>query len=118
MPALRLATRQADTGGLLPHVRRGGQRNAKEGRVEEAGEAVSGRRPSRARRPWQVRGQANGSAKLTPFAVRWARRMVNRGEISLTTAAAMLGVTKPTLWDAVHGYTWSHLTRRSSRRSR
>lgn len=71
---------------------------------------MSARRPSLRPWRWQVRGERNASAKLTARDVAWARRVVGHS-VSLTTAADMLGVSKPTLWDAVHGFTWSHLRR-------
>lgn len=59
-------------------------------------------------KPW-VQGSKNHNAKLTDGKVRWARKMVLGGQLTLTVACCYLNVSPSTLSVAVNGKTWRHL---------
>lgn len=70
---------------------------------------MSARRPSRKPKPNQVRGERNASAKLTARQVRFARRAVRERQATIAGLARMYGVSKPTMWDVIRGYSWRHI---------
>jgi hypothetical protein len=56
----------------------------------------------------QVRGTLHGRSKLTEEIVAEARRL-NKSGIGSDRLSVRYGVSRPTMWDAISGKTWTHV---------
>lgn len=56
------------------------------------------------------KGEKHGNAKLTNANVIFARRRYSAGGISQQKLAEILGVSQATLWRAIRGRTWKHVS--------